>query len=570
MKLKGLALLTGALALQATSSAFAVNLDAECDIDVFISGASAQDNTLVAQVQNLMLSTGTIGATGVTNGSVFRGDEDNSWRLIIGQADNSKIAGGLSSTNPVLCVHKRSEGGSAWGVQPVVQNAVGTHPNGQTVGTPINFMLGVDCDAGTSLCSQSEVGESVLISPDAGLSDVEPAVFNGDNTPGAAVTAGEGEGAQDTALDPTTLTGMTASDVAGLEVFQQAMFPFGVGVNPEFYAALQVCQGMYPSFAAQAADPLAYDSLDLMPSLTHSQIVSLYTGFSNGALSLPCDNIPSDYVDAANPLGPGVINVLSVAQASGAGPAGFNTQVCRRVNGSGTHAQFRLKVLGVGCQSSGALDFATVDIPGLVNFIGNSGSSDMGRCMGGTVSDRGIQPTTTSWKIGFQATDKVDEFSATLPGGGLAAPAAGNAGYWRFIKVDGAAPTLANAAYGGWFDAVQATLQRRAGATAADRNYFHDEINGGSATDVENFLTQLIANFGDIVTVGGANFETPGNAGATTWFGGSLVINGSGCTVSGTGFDATSNPCSSVTHEIGTLNNCLVPVNNVSGILDSQ
>ena len=492
-----LALITGAVMLSGFSSAQAVefNLASLCDIKVYISGASAQDNTLDAQVQALMKDTGNIPAGGATvpNGSIWEADDDD-WRVIIGEVSSTAFGGydfetdgSVNTDTPTLCVYKRSKGGSAWGVQPITQGdgSGGVTPAagapGRTKGLAIVYMSATTCDDTDNKCNFATGADKENVVPDIGLSDVEPIQFTDENTPGPG-TDGD--------PDPAAIS---TAEVADMEIFQQAMFAFGVNVNPEFYAALQVCQGLVPDFAS-----VDYDSLELMPSLTKGQVTSFFTGLQQDLEAIPCTDFDSRFGK------PAVLNLYTVAETAAANDAtvsvpprsgGFapGIETCVRTDGSGTKAQFRIKFFGKGCLASGAFDFVQENAGAGDIYVMSlvSGSSAMGRCLSGNTGEgyavlgdgeAGPAPEFTTaqrWKIGFQATDKNKEFDA----GATNAPPfvdPEEKGFYRFVKVDGQAPTLANTAFGGWFDVVNATLQRRASANPAGREYFQNAVAGGS------------------------------------------------------------------------------------------
>jgi len=542
-----LVLLAGMAGISSTASAAPVDLTTVCDINIYLSGASAQDNSLNSQVTGLMLSgAGNIPGTNIPDGTIFPGLDDSSWRIIVGRIDNAAITagtGGVSTTNPVACVHKRSEGGSAWGVQPVSQGN-GGGVSGRTLGTPVAMMTGLDCDDGTAGgtlgCDQTDVGETVLIVPDGGLSDVEPVQFNGLNTPSTPqVDPSDNLGG---GISDPVLAGMSPTDINNLQVFQQSMFAFGIGISNNFYKALQVCQGLIPTFAT--ADD--FNSVATMPTLSKAEVVGMQSGNLVSMRNIPCTNFDTDFAK------PAALNLYDVAAAAGVAPTFTGPELCQRVDGSGTQAQFRIKVLANGCLASGALDFA--DGGGFSPFtvVQNSGSGDMDACLNGTA---GVAQSER-YKIGFQSTNRASNIAA----GSVA---------WRFVKVDNQVPSLANVANGAWFDAVQSTLQLRA---PASREYFHAVEDTGNAQDVENILQTLIANFAVPSAVAAANASETYTAGQVgEWFGGSLVVHGAGCDVNSgaTGFGATTNPCAFVTHEVGgQLNNCRTPVYTGPAILD--
>jgi hypothetical protein len=152
----------------------------------------------------------------------------------------------------------------------------------------------------------------------------------------------------------------------------------------------------------------------------------------------------------------------------------FDTKlhICRRVAGSGTQAQFQYNFLDNPSKGANALipyrqantNFST----GPVVWEG-SGSGDVETCLtayeNGTsasitdaTSSHQINPATNegsksvyAWAIGIQGTEKNNT---------LGKP-------YRFIKVDGVAPTLENVWNGKYFDFAESSCQIRKGDTSA-------------------------------------------------------------------------------------------------------
>lgn len=555
--------LMGGIMMLLATSASAADLDALCDIKVFVSGASAQDESYVNQVRALM-DTGlltTIGPDTINNRDQFFGEQDDDFTLIIGTLDDAQISGYTGSD--VACFYKRSAGGSAWGVQPVSQGTglIGGAPSGYSLGTGIVMMIGTDCTTSTAnpgedqqgTCDMDVAGGAELIIPDIGLSDVEPAQFTSFNTPAPTFDSSTNNFNAGGLSDPT-FVGMSTADVNALDINQQSMFVFGTIVNPEFYEALQVCQGLVADFTVDD-----FDNLDTMPSLTKGQIVGMFSGASIDLQSIPCTNSGTSK--------PAVMNLWEVANADGVAPNQTGAEVCTRVDGSGTQAQFRIKVLGTGCNANSFVDFApptaTDIVPGVIDntfaLTENDSSSDMDACVGGIGNAQ--ETLAERWKIGFNATGKVSSLDSTP----------GSADYYRFIKVDGQAPTLENTYDGGYFDAVQATLQTR----SVNGGEYYDDIVDTTANGVSDIIDQLVTNFGSVSDVGSANSTAVGSAGTSggVWYGGSMAISGVGASpcslgASSAGFDGAAYPCAIVTHSPGTavLDNCRVPV-GVSEVL---
>jgi hypothetical protein len=203
-----------------------------------------------------------------------------------------------------------------------------------------------------------------------------------------------------------------------------------------------------------------------MPSLSSAEIRSLFTGgIANWNNFL--------VTDPANVNGPKIALASHPAVvALGTVPADKKVQICRRVNGSGTQAQSNAIFLNWPCDTSVATPVAEPGNPALGPVVANnSGSSDVSRCL-----DDFNQGTNTSaknaglvkrWAIGINSTENNTN----------------NAFNYRFIKIDGAAPTLQAVHAGDYYDYAEQSFQYR---TSADRL-----LNATLAADKTDTLTIL-------------------------------------------------------------------------------
>lgn len=186
--------------------------------------------------------------------------------------------------------------------------------------------------------------------------------------------------------------------------------------------------------------------------------------------------------------------------ALGTVPANKLVQICRRVNGSGTQAQFNAIFLNWPCDRSVTLP---VDEPG-GSILGpvsatNSGAFDVSRCL-----DDFNQGTNTSaknaglnkrWAIGITSTENNVDLAF----------------HYRFIRIDGAAPTLQAVHAGDYLGYAEQSFQYR---TNADRL-----LNATLAADKADTLTILAymavrANTpGDIVAINTNYVHTWGQGG---------------------------------------------------------
>lgn len=208
MKSVKLKTLAGAVTLATLSgSAFALAPGATINTDIFLSGASAQRNTLQALLGTFCQS-GTLdtyfdngGTAGATTGKSFRA---YSCTFV----NSSPIPTSLRGKN--VRVHYRFKGGSIYGVNPVaraeqVQRMNPTAGNCTAAG------------AGKYSCNVATLVNDV---PDIGASDVEPALFGTVNLPPASAGAPE---------NPWTV--LSAKELGGLTKKSAYGVIFGIGVS---------------------------------------------------------------------------------------------------------------------------------------------------------------------------------------------------------------------------------------------------------------------------------------------------------------------------------------------------
>ncbi|MHB1215792.1 MAG: substrate-binding domain-containing protein [Thiobacillus sp.] len=351
MKLNKIALALAAL--MAAPAAFAHSPTTIPDLVVRISGASAQQGTLV-QISEQMMVAGTI--------DVFYNDAaGKNHRAVFGTVKPTGTAiGVLGTTIPAsiggkkVLITDRAAGGSFYGVGPVAraQAIDAMKVDGSCTSTGNAF------PSASYYCAGTELKIS-----DAGVSDVEPGMFRGDNLP-----AGE--------------TALSAAESAILDVASQNGVVMGIAVTSNL--------------------PLT--------SLSKAAIQSIMTG---------------TYTD------------WSQVDAGLSGPITLET----RAAGSGTKAAANAFFLNNPCSSAGLPPFGTQGDP--VNFSTY------------TVVENG---STGGVKAGLNSV-----FGKGMMGLGLVSlentPAVTD--NWKFIAIDGVAPTIANAVNGDYQFFVEQSMQWR-------------------------------------------------------------------------------------------------------------
>jgi len=387
---------------------------------VRLSGASAMDNGLFDRVDLDMCQANANKAYLVQTGNATS-SLGNYW----GIACDASTASGV--TGKVLFI-KRSAGGSAQGVGPVNSS------------TPIQFISRSSCtdtdSNGVYTCPTLSAGEI----PDGGVADVAPKAFefivNGAPADGTDVSSN---------LDAKAMVTQV----------------FGIVVNTSFRNALQSAQfGANSTCVGAETEPC-------MPSLTKQQINTIF-GTKSGLKTWTLFRVERDGVDITPPLNGEALTSSPATANFRTGTFDTKVRICRRVAGSGTQAQFNANFLGNPVKDAAfrliPYDQADTNF-GTGPIVWNgSGSSDVETCL--EAYDSGTTKTITSatgstqinpaagetgptkaWAIGIQGTEK---------NASLAKP-------YRFIKVDGVAPTLENVWNGKYFDFAEGSCQTRVG-----------------------------------------------------------------------------------------------------------
>jgi len=389
--------LVAAVALAVTGRAYALppsdyNSTPGDTLDVFVSGSSAQDPGLELLVR-VLCDADTL--------DIYR-DLDpskSSQRVFFCKASAAKVPG-FPAAGQKVAIFKTSVGGSGNGVGPVIRTS---DPASMLKFIDMNFLKSQDpvtggCSTNTLIPASGIFGayenhegcptsttQSQL--PDAGVSDVEPALFVSIFTPPLA------------GAELNTLTVKSASAVI-----------FGVPVTQALRDALQQVQ-LGPACVGKETELC-------MPSLTRDQLNSIYTGTLTdwGQMEVKGTATPL-------PAAPGV-----------SPPSDTKVYVVRRVDTSGTQVSFNVFYSGTLCGIKGARSFL-VDNSGGVCTQPPTGTVFAGSKTGDARTCLNTHNTNNRWAVGILSTESV--FNKDPNGNPLPTPDG-----WRFIKVDDQAPTL--------------------------------------------------------------------------------------------------------------------------------
>ena len=169
------------------------------------------------------------------------------------------------------------------------------------------------------------------------------------------------------------------------------------------------------------------------------------------------------------------LNALSSLASSGiTAPATTKVHVCRRASGSRTQAQLNALFLGSGCSSNGV--FSIPDNTPWSSVTGGTGVTGGINTLGTTVHDNLKASDVDSCMTNLQA--------ANYWAVGVQSLEYGNANY-RYIAIDGVAPTLKNVGLTRYWDWAANTIQWKGSVFSGDKlnilNKIVDEISKPSS-----------------------------------------------------------------------------------------
>jgi len=495
------ALLTGA------QGAFAYDVNTVPDLDIYLSGASAQDKGLDYMFSNvLQLSTasgaqamyktcdsGTTGACTVTpigGTSPTAGRNQTVWTFLLDKTTipNLTITGtGDANGNPIVRIHKLSSGGSITGLGPLL----GSAPSYTPYTVPYMVVSAANC---TPLCAQPVLSGGVWTNAnnhtsDFGVADVNAELFKGVNY---------------AATNVVTVAPPTGQVNTLLNEKEAASVVFGIVVNNHLYNALQDAQiasgAIVPpavgcDHAAQTGGTNGYVARDAggnviagqtgkvggygqagtlesqqacMPSLTKAQVTALMAGnttdwsqvkVEDGAVLNTLMNY--DAKDAAGNWMSGGVGGTPTTP-----PPGSPVVHCTRSAGSGTKADANFVFLNAPCTANALAPSSNWGLntqwvgPKVMQMSSGGGVES---CM----QDADTKPAVVTavdinnhalstngiaggagryaWAFGIQSSE--NNASLAFP--------------YRFVKIDGVAPTIKNVAEGKYINWAEQAYQWR-------------------------------------------------------------------------------------------------------------
>lgn len=422
--------------------------------DIYLAGSSAQDNLVQAEIYNLITPSSFkyyIDNASATFGATNTGSWGSNYRVYTGTL---ATAVGSAAIGDTVTFHKVNFGGSAQGVAPLFQGVqVPTlsinNSNCYSV-AGFSAKLANGTAVPTFGCTTTNAGDLPAQTLDAGLSDVNPTLFQGVNQ--AAYVTGSGASAVIHTFNNVT------SVPAGFTVVPATTLVWAVPVSLNLYTALQVAQGLITvsgttvsGCTAGAYTATTGDGGACMPSLNKSQLTSVISGVITDWNTFEFNGTTLKAAATA-------YDATSPAYAITPGNSGDTTvHFCQRLPGSGTAAAQYAYFLNQPANSSVT---ALQPVTNSVSFVytlpdsGNiekclddlaNGTNNAKDYAGKLLSDASYNgtPGLKAWAIGQQSSDKNKSKSL---------------GY-RFIKINGVAPTVDNAFSGAYDFANESTWQ---------------------------------------------------------------------------------------------------------------
>ena len=419
------------------------------DIEVFLSGSSAQDESLESLMRMRSDLPGIPSVCETDTLDVYRGRIDGVRKrvfLCTTSGHMPGVPGGL-----VLAVHK-SSGGSGEGVTPITDQLAVTYFDLEALGradacaqsSPVLKSGDLSAYQNHRSCS----ARSVKRVPIAGISDIEPDLLS-DN--------------------PEHLIATSLAQIV-----------WGLPVSKNFRNALQAIQGLVP--AEVPHDDPTRDTEASMPTLSSTQVASIFAGTLdswNEVLDLEGRSVA---VSSALPESPPARPDLSGTTPGAYRPDPDNGRpiyVCRRIESSGTQAAYEVHYLRQRCTTDAPRFVLPNDGSSVVNggdvtklvrtstpagrVFAGVGTSDVRACLD-------AHDDHNRWAIGMFSTENTGNNASRE---------------YRYVRVDGSSPTLINAQQGRWTHVSQPSMQWHE-AVAADV----DESREGS---VMRFISDNIA-----------------------------------------------------------------------------
>ncbi|MFZ2726245.1 MAG: hypothetical protein WAX77_08350 [Methylococcaceae bacterium] len=438
-----------------------------------------------------------------------------------------------------LLLYKRNEGGSLPGLVPVANNLPLTFLNVKAnpgVCTPVSAGI----FAATVSCEYSSTNNNSHV-PDFGVSDQEPRLFtiaNGNSPVGT----------------PAILSNYKITP--GVDAI------FGIAVTTKLRNALQEAQFGRTSTCVGA------ETESCMPSLSTGQIAAIFGAYNAPVAPATLPAVGAGKIHDWKQLKIGATGDLWTNASSANQATSSKVHICSRTIGAGAKVAFGTAFLSTGCNPSAPKVVGQADYLGKDEVVGSApvlesatrpivhvaaSLSSVDECLDELDLDANnttgafdsTQYVGTRWAIGYTAIERNATRSKA----------------YRYIKVDGAAPTLENVAsgkYNFWSEVV----------------YVYRNATNPLIGDRLTLINEFINSFGRPAVVSLANTDATHSFGVS----GHLAVPNAAHPAPANGLVDLANPINTLSYAIypgtstNSTNNCRVPLiysttsNNTQGI----
>jgi hypothetical protein len=380
------------------------------DLAIRIAGSTIQDNNLLKLLGGLCLS-GTLD-TYKDSDAVGQGTY---YKAFFCQIDSGKVTG-LNLANPKVLIQKRNRSGAITGVYPLLEPT-----------KPINFMGVNNVVSGASQCTETAAGsrswncrtdrpgDVFKALPDMGVSDIDPQIFRDIN--------------YNPTIDGIAYGQPTPSVVAAtLTVKNAGAVLQNTPVSRNLRDALQeaeVAQGKLDSVCL--TDAGRRETEYCMPSLSKGLLTSLFAGRIGKWSDVKVEYTPPG---ANSPVSKPLTDFNSGSLTTGL------VHLCRRNKGASTQAAINAYFLNNPCAATGAVPVEVsnpvagpvVVAPTQVTFEEDC-LADFSEGSNNSTYNAG---NAKAWAVGMLTTERNTNLVKA----------------YRYIKIDGAAPTVEEVAAG--------------------------------------------------------------------------------------------------------------------------
>ena len=384
--------ISAAVMALASAQAFAIAPGTAVDVTVYSAGSSANRAVVAGLILQNCQSNIDVYYSSIAAGGDFTSDAANGDSHRVYSCTLKTVAQGIDTeftafAGKTVRFFKRDSGGSGIGVFNLALGTAAALDTTSCIATGSVYPA-----VPQYLCTKNSAATTPL---HLGLSDVEPALFKGINTPAGFNTAG--------------------ADTTGVTITALNQTIFGVAVNNQLRNALQTAQSL--TVGDYAAD------LSNMPSVPSAVVGSML----RGELQDPVGGLGWHAFGVANPTN--------------------QVNICRRAPGSGTQAAANAVFAGFPCETAlkSVATNADSGLPNTLavgNFSGNGFFVYEGGSTGNVISClTAAQGVANTYAIGHVSVENASN------------------GSWNHVKLDGIAPTRANATGGKYAYVYELTAQ---------------------------------------------------------------------------------------------------------------